>query len=112
MPSSRVIIPNLLLIGDEEITVSTVAIGPTAAQVTDAVVMAIFQCVEGTATQRIRFRINNDPVAAGTNGELAFGVDNNEAWEVWGHDNILNAKMIRVDAADVQVAVQYFGRAG
>ena len=102
---------NLVSIGDEEITVSATSIGPTASEVTDNVKMAVFQVV-ASGNQDLRSRMNADPVAGGGNGELFHTVADLPIWEVWGHDNVLNFKMIKTGGTDHTVAIVYFGSGG
>jgi len=106
MADGQYIVPNMIPIGAEDIVVSSAAIGPTAAEVTDDVIMAIFQIVVGTATEFLWAVVGT--ATAGGAGEHRHDVDSHDRWEVRGHDNVLNFTMIR-ETADVTVAVQYFG---
>lgn len=100
------VVPNRVPIGAEDISVQGVAIGPTEAQVTDEVNMAIFQITGGT-TLEVMWGIVGTATAGGA-GEHSFDVDNRERWVVYGHDNIKNFTMIE-STNTITVAVQYFG---
>ncbi len=104
--SGMYVVPNKIPIGAEDIAVEGVAIGPSAAQVTDEVNMAIFQIVGGTAAETMWGIVGT--ATAGGAGEHEFDVDNRERWVVYGHDNIKNFTMIETTNT-VTVAVQYFG---
>ena len=91
-------------IGGEDITVSTTAIGPTATQVTNEVLMAVFAHRSGG---EVHWNISVDPTAAGSNGDIDQA--DGDKWGIWGHDNVLNMKMIRTGGSDGIIAVQYFG---
>lgn len=93
----------LVQIGGENITVSSTAIGPTAAEVTDEVFVAEFQVKRGGA---LYCNTKDTPTAPGTNGDIGQGIGSR--WRVVGHDEVLNFKMIATDV-DATVAVQYFG---
>ena len=96
--------PKLLInIDGENITVSSTAIGPTTAKVTDAVVMASFYHKSGGD---IHFNTVSDPTAAGVTGDFPAVVTNK--WEIWGNDEIKTFRMIR-QSSDAVVAVQYYG---
>lgn len=105
--ATKYIIPNKIPIGAENITVSSTSIGATTAQVTDDVNLALFQVKAGTATHFIWAKVGT--ATAGTAGEFRLERDDFEIVEVHGHDNILNFRMLRGQATDVTVAVQYFG---
>lgn len=95
----------LVAIGDEDITVSTSAIGPTAGEVTNEVRMASFHLVSGGS---IFHRMTGTPDKDRGNGEIGQIADDH--WDVWGHNNIKNFLMVKRDGeADALIGVQYFG---
>ena len=98
--------PKLLInIDGENIAVSTLAIGPTTAKVTDAVIMASFVHKSGGD---IHFNTVSDPTAAGITGD--FPAVATDKWEVWGHDEVLTFRMIKqTSESDAVVVVQYYG---
>jgi hypothetical protein len=97
--------PKLVQRGGENITVSTVSIGPTAATVGDETQAAMFWLKSGG---KIHYNTKTTPTAAGVTGDIGRILD--EKWEVEGHDEVLNFKMIKqTGEPDAVVAVQYFG---
>ena len=94
----------LVQTGGEDITVADSAIGPTSSLVTSEVMMAQFSHRSGG---NIHAQTFVDPTAAGNLGDFLFTVGNN--WRVWGHDEILSYRMIRVGSVSGTVGVQYFG---
>ena len=95
---------SLVQIGGEDVTVTDTAIGPTASEVTDEVVMAEFEHRSGGA---IFMQTKATPVAAGGSGD--FSADIGDRWRVWGHDEVLNFLMVRQGGVSATVAAQYFG---
>lgn len=89
----------------ENITVSSTAIGPTAAKVTSEVMAASFWLKSGG---KIHHNTKTTPTAAGVTGDIGCILD--EKWEVLGHDEVLNFRMVKqTGEADAVVAVQYYG---
>jgi len=96
---------SLTAIDGENITVSTIAIGPTASKITRRVEMGVFWLKSGG---KIYHNIKTPPTDAGVTGDMGQSLD--DRWEIWGQDNVKNFKMIkRTSEADAVVAVQYFG---
>ena len=94
-----------VVIGDETITVSTVAIGPTTAEVSNRVDLATFHLVSGGT---LNWRIGNTPIAAGGAGETGQVADDH--WEVSGFQNIRDFLMVKRTAeSDAIVGVVYWG---
>ena len=97
--------PRLVQRDGENITVSTTAIGPTVAKVTDEVSAALFWLKSGG---KIHHNTKTTPTAAGVTGDIGRILD--EKWEVEGHDEVLNFKMVKQTAEpDAVVAVQFYG---
>lgn len=95
---------SLVQIGGENVTVGTTAIGPTASEVTDEVIVAEFEHLSGGA---IFMQTQATPTSSGTNGD--FSAEQGERWRVWGHDEVLDFLMVRQGGVSATVAVQYFG---
>lgn len=89
----------------ENITVSTVAIGPTLATVDVEVIMAEFSHREGGS---VFAQSAATPDAAGLAGDFEY--TNGDHWRVWGQSDIKTFKMVkRTGHPDASIAVQYFG---
>lgn len=91
-------------LGGEDITVGATAIGPTAVEVTDNVVYAQFNLRSGGSLHAQTFAT---PTAGGNLGDFLFNVGDH--WRVWGHDAVLNYRMIRTGGVSAVVGVQYYG---
>ena len=90
--------------GDETITVSTTAIGLTAAELVEAVHSAIIYVESGA---NIRFNATQDPTAAGTEGSPLVYVGGRIY--VSGGRDLASVKFISATGADAVIRVLYFG---
>lgn len=94
-----------VFIGDETITVSATAIGPTASEVINRVDLATFHLVSGG---KLNWRIGNTPIAAGGAGETGQVADDH--WEMAGFATIRDFLMVKQTAeSDAVVGVAYWG---
>ena len=99
----------MVQIGEESISVSTTAIGVTAAEVTTNVVMARIRCE--TAAVRYNLRTTTQtPTAGGSEGSPILYPD--EEIEVWGQTDILRFLAVSKDGATATLRTQFFGSGG
>jgi len=104
MPSRE----NLTFIGSEELVISTASVGITAALITKAVSYGRITPTIGDIYIRLS---GGDANADGNNGEEHVVLDGE--FEVWGHDNITNLRMLKkTGETDAPTGINLYGDGG
>lgn len=93
----------LVAIGDEQITVSTTAVGLTAAEITTKVHRALVQ----VEAQQLRYNPNQDPTSGGSEGSPL--ANPGDSFYVNGQPDLNSIKFIREGSTDATINVLYEG---
>jgi hypothetical protein len=98
-------------IGGEKITVSSTALGFTAAQIPPTKNRVIMARVQHRSGGNLFHLAHQSPVAGGTSGEFDFR--QHDEIEVWGDKALTATKfIIQTGEDDGIIAVQYYGEGG
>lgn len=93
----------LVALTDESITVANTAIGITATEIGDEVVMAVCRL----ETAQIRYNPVQDPTSGGAEGSPLMNVD--DELEVWGQPDLRSIRFIRTGSTSGALRVILYG---